>query len=200
MALRLKTKFHKSKRERPPRRRGEGRREKTLEQRAGVVGYNIWKAAFARFQNMEKAGFRFDSDDQILAVMTELVAFMVQITDRLVYEQLDETERKLLITGATSKLIETMENNLREAATEVPSDYRSRLIATLNQRFQDYAEFEYDDTGPGYGFLRYFGERVFSAMAGGDNKWAIEHVMEIEAPEILKLVKKSVGEVLGVRV
>ena len=36
-------------------------------------------------------------------------------------------------------------------------------------------------------------------MAAIDNKWVLEHVMEIEAPEVIKTVKRVVGEVLGVK-
>ena len=53
---------------------------------------------------------------------------------------------------------------------------------------------------PSYRFLRYLGEKMFEAMAGTDNKWVIEHVIEIEAPEAMRPLKKLIGEVLGIKV
>lgn len=37
-------------------------------------------------------------------------------------------------------------------------------------------------------------------MQAADNKWVLEYVMEIEAPEAVKVVTKAVGEVMGVKV
>jgi len=37
------------------------------------------------------------------------------------------------------------------------------------------------------------------AMAGTDSKWVIEQVIEIEAPEAVKTIRRLVHEVLGIR-
>ena len=34
-------------------------------------------------------------------------------------------------------------------------------------------------------------------MASSDNKWVLEQVMEIEAPEMARLIKKLVDELIG---
>jgi hypothetical protein len=47
--------------------------------------------------------------------------------------------------------------------------------------------------------LRYFGEKVSEALSATDNRWVVEHVMEIEAPEAIKLVRRLVHEVLGIK-
>ena len=52
--------------------------------------------------------------------------------------------------------------------------------------------FEYRDGEPGYPCLRYFAGKVADAMAAGDNKWVVEQVMDIEAPEMVRLVRKLV--------
>ena len=66
----------------------------------------------------------------------------------------------------------------------------------LNERFEDYARFEYCERDPGYACLRYFGSTVSDAMASSDNKWVLEQMMEIEAPEMVRLVKKLVDAVI----
>jgi hypothetical protein len=44
---------------------------------------------------------------------------------------------------------------------------------------------------------RYLGDKVADAMAVTDAKWVLEHVMEIEAPEALKTLRRTLGQVLG---
>ena len=191
MAVRLKTRWHHTRRS---RRRGA---PKTLEDRAGVVAHNIWKIAFAGYQNMVKEDFRFAGPEQVIALLTEFIAFLLQVADRNVYGQLGEEDRRTFITAVASRLAETVNDNLRDLYGE--GDYRGPFIKTLNGRARGYSECSYDDNGPGYSFLRYFGDQAAAAMAAGDNKWVIEHVMEIEAPQALKLIRKTLGEVLGIR-
>lgn len=176
-------------------RKGGG--ERTLEERAGVIGANVWKIAMETFRRMEREGFRVGGDRQTIRIVTEFIAFLVQVTDRLVYGQLDEERRARFINALGHHLAETVQSNLLDLFG--PGEYRADFIAALNARAQEYAECEYRASGPGYAFLRLLGERVFDAMAETDNKWVIEHVMEIEAPEMIKPLSKSVGEVLGIR-
>jgi len=191
MAVRLKTKWHSSK-----RRRSKGIR--TLDDRATVVGVSIWKIAFNTFKRMEKEGFRFGTDEQVMSVVNEVIAFLLQVTDRLVYGELSEAERAAFINAVGKHLAATVDSNVRDFLGE--GDHAGRFIATVNARAGDYAEFEFADGTPGYAFVRYVGEKVSEAMAETDNKWVVEHVMEIEIPEALKLLKRSVGESLGVAV
>ena len=74
------------------------------------------------------------------------------------------------------------------------------FIATLNTRFADYSELEFNGRDPSYGVLRYLGEKVSRAMESTDSKWVLEQVVDVEAPEAVKTIKKVVGEVLGVQV
>jgi hypothetical protein len=184
MALRLKTKF---------RTRGP----KTIEQRAGVVAFNIWKVAQETYRHMSKEGFKFERPAEIAAAITEILAFLVQVADRLVYGKLSEEDRTRLIGALGKQLAQTMEAN--QAEVMGPGDHVTTFISTLNARFQDYAEFDYAASGPSYHFLRYFGERMATALAPGDNKWVVEQVMDIEAPEAIKHVRRLVHEVLGLK-
>jgi len=185
MALRVKTRF-----------RSKG--PKTLADRASVVGVTIWRVAHETGRHMEKEEFQIKSDAQYTALLTELIAFLIQVTDRMVYGQLSDIDRATFINALGHHLAKTMQSNLVDFLG--PGDHIGPFIATLNERAGDYAEFDFGEQGPGYGFLRYLGEKVSGVMAITDNKWVIEHVMEIEAPEALKTVKRVVGEVLGVRV
>jgi hypothetical protein len=161
---------------------------RTLAERAGVIGANVWKIALEIFKHMEKEGFRFGSDRLTTEVIAELIAFQVQLLDRAVYGRLEEAERAALIGEVVRHLAATMENNQTDLFG--PGEYRKPFIDLLNARCGEYAGFEYAGAEPSYPCLRLFAAKVADAMAGGDNKWVLEQVMEIEAPEMARLVRK----------
>jgi hypothetical protein len=161
---------------------------RSLAERAGVIGANVWKLALEFFRHMEKEGFRFGSDRLVTNVLTEFVAFLVQLVDRTVYGRLAEADRAALVAAVVRHLAATMENNQLDLFG--PGEYRKPFIDALNARFAEYAEFEYRDGEPGYACLRFFASRVAEWMAEGDNRWVIEQMMDVEAPEMVRLVKK----------
>ena len=169
---------------------------RTLADRAGVIGANVWKVALEIFRHMEKEGFRFGSDRQVTAVLAEFIAFLVQLADRAVYGRLSEEDRAALIGSVASHLAATMENNQLDLLG--PGEYRKPFIDQLNARFEEYSGFEYAGGEPGYPCLRVFAANVSDAMAATDNKWVIEQMMDIEAPEMVRLIRKLVNETLDI--
>lgn len=165
---------------------------RTIEERAGVIGANVWKIALEVFKHMEKEGFRFGSDRLTTEVITEFIAFLVQLADRAVYGKLAEDERAALIGALVRHLAATMENNQQDLFG--PGEYRKPFIDRLNARFGEYAGFDYRDGEPGYSCLRYFAGKVADAMAEGDNKWVVEQMIDIEAPEMVRLIRKLVEQ------
>jgi len=165
---------------------------RTLAERAGVIGANLWKISTEIFKHMEKEGFRFGSDRLVTDVLAEFIAFLVQLCDRAVYGRLSDAERAALIGEVVRHLAATMENNQRDLLG--PGDYRKPFIDLLNTRFGEYAGFAYAGAEPGYPCLRFFAEKVSDAMASGDNKWVVEQMMDIEAPEMVRLVAKLIGQ------
>ena len=165
---------------------------RTVEERASVIGANVWKIALEVFKHMEKEGFRFGSDRLTTEVISEFIAFLVQLADRAVYGRLAEEERAALIGAVVRHLAATMENNQLDLFG--PGEYRKPFIDLLNARFGEYAGFEYRDGEPGYPCLRFFAGKVADAMAGGDNKWVVVQMMDIEAPEMVRLAKKLIEQ------
>lgn len=184
MTLRLKTRFRK-------------KGPKTLEDRASVVATNIWRIAQETARHMEKEGYPLGSDRQVTAVITEIIAFLVQIADRIVYGQLSEEERARFVNALGKHLARITSTNLAEFVG--PGAYAKDFIDTLNTRFADYSELEFNGRNPSYSVLRYLGEKVSRAMETTDSKWVLEQIVDVEAPEAIKAVKKMVGEVLGVQ-
>jgi hypothetical protein len=165
---------------------------RTLADRAGVIGANVWKLALEIFRHMEKEGFRFGSDRLVTDVLTEFIAFLVQLVDRAVYGKLSDAERASLIGEVVGHLAATMENNQLDLFG--PGEYRKPFIDALNARFGEYAVFDYRGGEPGYPCLRFFATRVADAMAEGDNKWVVEQMIDIETPEMVRLVGKLIEQ------
>lgn len=196
MAVRLKTKWHRTKRSR--RNIESASQPKTVEKLAGVIAFNIWKLAQETFRHMDKEGFTYTNDEQVMGVITEVIAFLVQVADRMVYGHLDDDERSRFVNEMAQNLVRTFQANQEEMFGE--GDYAEPFIKTLNERFVSYSECSYDDKeGPGYAFKRVLGEKVFDAMATTDNKWVIEHIMEFEIPTMLTPLQRMVTDIMGLR-
>ena len=165
---------------------------RTLADRAGVIGANVWKISLEIFKHMEKEGFRFGSDRLVTDVLAEFIAFLVQLADRAVYGKLSEADRATLIGEVARHLAATMENNQLDLLG--PGEYRKPFIALLNARFGEYAGFECPGGEPGYPCVRFFATKVSDAMASSDNKWVVEQIMDIEAPEMVRVIRKLVDQ------
>ena len=165
---------------------------RTLAERAGVIGANVWKISLEIFKHMEKEGFRFGSDRLVTDVLAEFIAFLVQLADRAVYGKLSEADRATLIGEVAGHLAVTMENNQLDLLG--PGEYRKPFIALLNARFGEYAGFECPGGEPGYPCVRFFATKVSDAMASSDNKWVVEQIMDIEAPEMVRVIRKLVDQ------
>ena len=169
---------------------------RSLADRAGVIGANVWKIALEIFKHMEKEGFRFASDRLVTVVITEFIAFLVQLVDRAVYGKLSEADRATLIGELARHLVATMENNQLDLFG--PGDYRKPIIDLLNTRLDEYASFDYVGGEPSYSCMRFFASQVSDAMAESDNKWVVEQMLDIEAPAMVQLVRKLVDQTVDV--
>lgn len=195
MAIRLKTNWHHTSRKRKGRANRE--RKKTIEDRAGVVGFNIWKVAQQTLRNMmEEEEFNFKTDEQTFGMMTEMIAFLLAIVDRMVYGKISEEDRGKLISGAASHLAQSVAENQADIFGE--DDYVQPFFQTLNERFAEYASCSYENGEPGHSFKRVVASHVADTLGVGDNKWVLEWVMDIEVPKAVPMVKKVASSCLGV--
>ncbi|MCG6971382.1 MAG: hypothetical protein LJE85_16570 [Gammaproteobacteria bacterium] len=193
MAVRLKTKWHKSKRERRSKRAS---RPKTLQDLSSVIAMNIWKLAKEAFTHMEKEGFRFREDTQAIDTINEFIYYQLHIVDRLIYEKIAEEERAPFITAVATQLAETVAENQEELLG--PGEYVQSFMDTMNERFKNYAECRFDN-GPGFEFTRYLALNVAQHLTLTDDKWVVEQVMDIEAPPVAEKIQRVTEDVLGLR-
>jgi hypothetical protein len=170
-------------------------RERTLDEVGGATAFILWRIAQQGLLNLENEGFQTDTRTQRMDVIAEFLAFLVQLTDRKMFETLDATGRQTFITSLATHLADTMQVNRTDA--EGSGDYRQALIALLNERGADYAECPMPDGEPGYAMKRYFGECVTAVMGEKDSKWITDQVMDVEVPETLGPLNKALKDLFA---
>lgn len=181
--MRVKSRWHNKQKTRSP------------EELGATLAFISWRIATNAIKNMEKSGFGFLSGAVQLNIIEEFSAFLIQIVDRLVYQRIDEEARERLVSTLALRLVDTMVDNQLDVLG--PGDYRGALIGRLNERLDDYAGLTFNEDDPGFGFLRYLGDRVKIAMAGQDDRWVVEQIVEIEAPEAVETIRKALRDVRG---
>lgn len=169
-------------------------RERSLSETGGALAFILWRIAQQGTLNLENEGFQTDTNAQRLDIITEFVAFLVHLVDRMTAEQLTREQRQEFISSLAQHLADTMQENRTDAQGK--GEYRQPLIDRLNERAVDYAEFTFSDNEPGFAFRRYFGENVRMVMGERDNKWITDQVMDIEAPEAMKPLRKALRDLL----
>lgn len=196
MAVRMKTRWHRSRRS---QRNIEGsRREKTMRDLAGVISFNIWKLTKDIYANMEKEGYRFGEDSQVIEFFSEIIAFMVALADRMVYGKVEDDKRAEFVTGLATDLLNMMIENKEELLGA--GDYRDGLVEHLNARLGEYAQCDYDEEkGPSYEFKRLLASYIAEVMSSTDNKWVLEQVMDYELPRHMGNLKRLIKDVLGLK-
>ncbi len=181
---RIRTRWHKSSKPKSP------------ETIAGAMGMNIWKMASGTANKMYSEGFNFKSNEQLLDIIAEFSIFLLQLSDRIAYDHLDDEQRQRFTQALAAHLIDTMvENQVLELKGNA-SEYQKVFVEKLNHHLEGYSEFAVTEGEPSYQMLRYFGTLCDEVMGGSDNKWVIEHVMEVEAPPFIKQVRESMEKLL----
>lgn len=170
-------------------------RDRTPEEIAGVVGFIAWRISSQAVLDLENNNFQTDTQVQRLAIIWEFAAFLIHITDRMMYERMDEEERAVFISAMAKSMAQTMQDNMEDFLGS--GMYKPDLINTLNLRMGEYAKFGYsEESGPSFPMLRLFGENVTAVMGERQKKWVTTQVIDIEAPDAIKTLKRGIGNLL----
>ena len=170
-------------------------RPKTPEDLAGTLAFISWRIAAEGVKHMENEGFVFKEDSHYLGLIEEFLAFLIQLTDRFAFEHLSEDSRQRFVTTLALKLADTLQDNAIDLFG--PGDYRARFIDKLNQRLDDYAEFGFSQESLNYSALRYFAACMKEVLEETQNRWVIEHIIEIESPNAFTTLKKGVASLFA---
>ena len=171
-------------------------RIRSVEQIASALSVNIWRIASEGLLNLENEGFETISHSQRLDVIAEFVAFLIHVTDRLVYASMDQQDRHDFINALARHLTDIVQHNRVDA--NGPGNYKNAFIELLNARMSDYSECSFsEEEGPGFSLRRTLGEHVRAQMGRKDNKWIPDYVMDSEVPKALASLKRAIGGLLG---
>lgn len=187
--LRIKSKWHNS--------GFNDVEDKTIKECAGALAYIIWRQAKERANNLYAEFFHYKSHSQLITVMCEYLAYEIQISDRLAHELLEnDAERSEFIHELARKTAEHLQDNARDFLGD--ADYKKGFIATLNKRSLEYSEYQLTEEGPSYPFSRQLGYYVQTIMGEEDqNRWVLDQVMDVDAPNFFKQIKKSMINLLA---
>ncbi len=172
-------------------------RSRTLEDNATALAYVCWQIALDRAKNLHREDFDYSADEQRTDVIAEYLCFLVHACDRLVHGRIDETARGKFVGTLAHGVARHYQRNLEDVFGR-ERDYRSSFVERLNQRSAEYAACSFSGTEPGFSMLRGLGRHVQDVMGEGQtNRWVIDQVMELDAPEAMLELKKSMDNLFG---
>ena len=170
-------------------------RDRSPEEIAGVVGFIAWRICTQAVLELENNDFQTDTQVQRLAIIWEFAAFLIHVTDRMMYDRMDEEERAVFISAMAKAMAQTMQDNMEDYLGN--GFYKPDLINTLNVRMNEYSKFGYsNESGPSFPMLRYFGECVTAVMGERQKKWVTTQIIDIEAPDAIKTLKRGIANLL----
>ena len=185
MAIRLKTVFFKN---------AGGR---STAETASVLASTIWRIADEVVTNLSKWDCDIVTPERGMKILGEMAAFLLHMADRMAYGRMPEPERARFIQVAGQRLGEIVQDNIRAMVGADGFDYKANFIDLLNRRATDYATFECTPEKPGYPILRYLGLAIREHMLDSDQHWVADQIMDIQAPEALGMLKKTVDGLLA---
>jgi hypothetical protein len=164
--------------------------ERSLPEIASALAFIAWRIAVDKAINLHCERFVYESDRQRLDVIEEYLVFLIQIADRMSHGPLKDEERRTLITAFAKKVFEHVQDNTQDLLG--PGDYGGPFIARLNDRSGEYADYQFDDEGPSYAFLRHLGFEIQSLMGPSEeNRWVIDQVMDKDGWDAYKRFSKA---------
>lgn len=164
-------------------------RSRSLEEIGSAISFNIWQIAGQGVLDLENEGFQTDTQSQRLDVLTEYAAYLLQLVDRMVYEQFELEQRNKLISAAGLHMAGIMQDNRQDTNGE--GDHRSQFLETLNQRIAEYSACQFNRTeGPSFVFLRLVGDHVSEQMGDKDRQWITGYVIDIAGQKLFKSLRR----------
>ncbi|MBI4997882.1 MAG: hypothetical protein HZC22_13520 [Rhodocyclales bacterium] len=174
----------------------EGQRSAATQ--ASVVAILAWKLAVDAIKRMRRADYDIDVGRPYFDFICEFLIFMAMAADRVAYLHLEPEKRADFTTALAKRLAEIVEeNNYVLMGSVEPGACQRHFLDLFNRRSGEYAEFDYGPDGPDFGFKRLFAACLREGLPEKDRLWAVDQVMEIEVPEALKALDKSLAGLFG---
>jgi hypothetical protein len=182
MRLRIKTVWFK---------KGEGPRED--DQTGSVIAANIWKISDQVVTRLSKADYDIITPQRGFKIIGETIAFLLHISDRMIYERVDEERRASLIQFTAGRLAEIMEQNIHDLLGDFDHPYQETFLDFLNRRNEDYATFDFVPEKPDFSVFRYFGNAIREDLEKQDQPWIVDQLTEIDGPDAVETLVKVIN-------
>ncbi|WP_035384704.1 hypothetical protein [Ferriphaselus sp. R-1] len=171
-------------------------RERTPQEIADALAFVAWRIADNALRNTRKADFEIAVGPQYFAFLNEFLQFLIMVADRIAYRRFSAEERMSFTGTLANRLGETYAENESRLLGGTPAASKQRFIEHVNLRAGEYADFGYDEHGPDYTFMRYLAFCMSPIMDAKDSHWIIDQIISIEAPEAVKMVDKTLRDLL----
>lgn len=161
---------------------------------ASVVAMLAWKLAIDAIKRMREADYDIDFGRTYFDFVCEYITFLAHAADRIAFVELDADERVAFTTALARRLAEVVEENRDMLPDDVPvGQSQAHFIDLFNRRGADYADCGFDQNGPDFGFRRLFAAGMQEILPEKDRLWVIDQVMDIESPEAIKALQKTLA-------
>lgn len=182
MAVRIRTRF------------SDRSKERTPADLAGAVAVPAWKLAIESIGRMRRAEYDIDIGRPYYEFVSEFLIYLAVAADRIAHRDLAPEARVEFTTALVKTLARFVEENNGMLLGEAqPGECQRDFLERYNRRGAEYAEFEWGDSGPDFGFRRYFAACLQEVLPEKDRLWVIDQAMDIESPEALKTLEKTMA-------
>lgn len=159
---------------------------------ATALSVTVWKLADKAVISLSHAEYDIITPQRGFTLLAELIAYMVHLVDRMVHGRIDDEERAELIGALGVKMAEILEDNIHTVVGDHGHPYVEAILNKFNQRWADYAGFDFDPETPNFVVKRYLANCIREVMEARDQSWIADQIIEIEAPAFISPLKKQV--------
>ena len=171
-------------------------REHTPQELAGAVAFTAWRIAENMLKKLRRADFDIAVGPQYFAFLAESLIFAAQVADRIAWQRMDEEGRMQFTSTLANRVAENLAENRQRLLGDDMAGCKAEFIDRLNQRAEDYAEFEFDPQAENFSFMRYFAHAVSEHLDEKDRHWVSDQIIAIEAPEAAATVDRAMRGLL----
>ncbi|PJB04834.1 MAG: hypothetical protein CO126_04385, partial [Hydrogenophilales bacterium CG_4_9_14_3_um_filter_63_34] len=162
---------------------------------ATVIASTLWRLCDRAIDNLSHADFDIITPQRGFRIIGELACFLVHYVDRLAFNRMDDEQRQEVVSAVGLRLAEIMEENIldfSDGEKDPEYDYQAGFIELINRRMGDYSEFDFPEDKASFPALRFLSLQIREVMEQSDQTWIQDQIMDIEMPEMMGTVKKSV--------
>ncbi len=182
MAVRIRSSFH------------AGGKPRTMTEFASVIVMLAWKLAIDSIKRMREAEYDIDLGSGYFDFVVEFMIFLALAADRIAYRDLSPEQRMEFTTALAQRMAAAIEDNRDMLLFDVePGKCQRHFLDLFNKRGGEYADHGYTEQGPDFGFRRCFAACLKEVLPAKDRLWAVDQVMEIESPEAIKALEKTLA-------